>query len=107
MDGKKSTPYVTGIEPHPKNSWGGVFRWVLVALVVLGVGVLITTFALDNPIQQYVGKNNVDLVSRVNILGINKNIINIGLRTDNETPQYKVDGTAPLIFMLKELSGER
>jgi hypothetical protein len=97
MNSEKNIPSVAGIDTRPKNSRGSALRWILVALIVLGVGVLITTFALDNPIQQHFGKNNADLVSRFNMMGISKNIniISIGWQTSIDILQYKLDSAAP------------
>jgi peptidoglycan hydrolase CwlO-like protein len=84
----------------------GALRWVLVALLAFGLGVLLIAFALYVPTRQKLDKANADLEhANATITGKTDQITT--LQTGNENLQKKLDSATLHMYVLEALSGVR
>jgi peptidoglycan hydrolase CwlO-like protein len=106
MDEKEPILSVAKPETRLQKSLRGALRWVLVALLAFGLGVLSIAFALYVPTRQKFDKANADLEhANATITGKTDQITT--LQTSNETLQKNLDSTTLNMYMLKALSGVR
>jgi peptidoglycan hydrolase CwlO-like protein len=81
-------------------------RWVVVALLAFGLGVLIIIFALYVPTRQKLDKANADL-EHANASITDKTDQITTLQTDNQALQKNLDSVTLHMVILKALSGVR
>jgi peptidoglycan hydrolase CwlO-like protein len=106
MDEKEPILSVAKPETRLKKSLRGALRWVLVALLAFGLGVLSIAFALYVPTRQKFDKANADLEhANATITGKTDQITT--LQTGNETLQKNLDSATLNMYVLKALSGVR
>jgi peptidoglycan hydrolase CwlO-like protein len=106
MDEKESILSEARPETRLQKSMRGALRWVLVALLAFGLGVLLIAFALYVPTRQKLDKANADLEhANATITGKTDQITT--LQTGNENLQKKLDSATLHMYVLKALSGVR
>jgi peptidoglycan hydrolase CwlO-like protein len=93
-------------ETHLQKTVRSALRWVVVALLAFGLGVLIIIFALYVPTRQKLDKANADL-EQANASITDKTDQITTIQTDNQTLQKGLDSVTLHMYILKALSGVR
>jgi chromosome segregation ATPase len=107
MDEKEVSNLTEGIpETRQRKTMRSALRWVVVALLAFGLGVLIIIFALYLPTRQKLDKTNADL-EHANASIADKTDQITTLQTDNQTLQKNLDSVTLHMVILKSLSGVR
>ncbi len=106
MDEKESIQTEAKSETRPHKSMRGTLRWVLVALMALGLGALLVAFGLYFPTRQKLDKANADLET-ANTMITSKTDQILTLQTGNETLQKNLNAVTLQMYVLKALSGVR
>jgi hypothetical protein len=106
MDEKEAIQSEAKPETRLQKSIRGALRWVLVALLALGLGALVILFALYVPTRYKLDKANADLENaNATITGKTDQITT--LQAGNETLQKNLDSAMLHMYVLKALSGVR
>lgn len=106
LNSRESTPSQTESETRLQKYIRVAWRWVLVALLALGLGMLIIVFALYIPTWQKLKKANTNLEGANASITSATNQIAM-LQLDIETLQMNLDSTTLHMDVLKALSGVR